>query len=201
MKLPRPGWCLPFRIGETDGVEGPRFGGAPPAGVVPRVSTAESRYLMTIPWGGGEVSVFIGFDPRADDVRAPWVSRATIFDDGAGHIQAVAHAAAPRGTSKALAAFPGRALSVEPETADVSRGWPAFCHHKIGGQAVFGDADEGLLGDVDALAAQGFAHAVQLSLPGPTDASPLGFSWPFGEDIFHLFLKDGPPMDFRFVWA
>jgi hypothetical protein len=96
--------------------------------------------------------------------------------------------------------FPSRSLLIETESLEVDEGWPAFADHKIGGQPIFHDADLGLLRAVDELAAQGFAHGVQLCFPSPQDAR-LQFNWPFANDTFHLFVKNGPPMDFRFVCA
>jgi hypothetical protein len=187
-------------MAKPDVDRGGRFGGPPPKGVGPAVKSAESSYLLTVPWDGGEISIFIGLDSLADGERSPAVSRSKIFDNSAALVQGVFHPPLPRGKNRSLVACEGRALVVEPETEDEEPGFPAISGHKLGGRAVYRDPDEETSQAVRKEEAAGFVHAIQLNFPSNLDDAP-SLSWPFDDDLFHVFFKAGRSPDFRFIWG
>jgi hypothetical protein len=196
-------FCEPVRILPKDSLAGARFGGSAPRGVVPLSLGRRAQYLLTVPWNGAELSVFTAFVYAPDDPDCIWGLGKMAFEQGNPFVEAVLHAPAPRsGVKRRSSQFRGHALLVEPQRSDFDREleghWP---DSKLGGLPVFYDAGADLQEVARNVIKAGFTHALQLSTPTDRDALVEG-SWPFGDWVFHIFIREGSPkLEFRFIWG
>jgi hypothetical protein len=202
-KTARSVLCQPFAIDTKDAREGARFGGLAPEGVSPPMRNNKVEYLLTVPRGSAELSLFISLIYESRNPRCVWRSVKTVLDEQQGHVQAILHTPAKRSlSSRFKSSFEGHALRIDQPEADVDPevGGP-WASHKLGGVPVFYDSGS----DLDDLAAavmhSGYAHIIQLAPPSSRDA-PVKGSWPFGESVLHVFGKtDGHDSSFRFIWG
>src|SRR5262249_32649824 len=152
-----------------------------PVGIRPRLVIEESEYLLTIPWGDREISVFIALDVLAKDYRCPVLSAKKVLDETTPYAQAVIHSAAPRASESGLrSSIPAHSLHIEKPRLDVDPNdrempWP---NHKIGGRPVFLDAGSDLAEVADDILMRGYDHVIQLCFPDDRDTS-LSVNWPF----------------------
>lgn len=176
--------CVPFAFIESDQIRGPRFGGAPPAGVFP--ASESGRYLLSIPLLGKvgmEVSVFLNcdFDFILDQ-------RGTILSDSSVEVRL--HPESPRDVTRP-ADFLAFGLKLKPPVVEQDE---ISDHHKLGGVPyLIHPYEEDLESKVEELLAEGFVQILQLNFPAGADDCAVGMSWPFGDGLFHVFGK--PPFD------
>jgi hypothetical protein len=195
--------CQPLRILRSDASSGPRLGGSAPQGISPGALDGRAEYLLTVPWMGRELSVFTAFVYSPEEPDCIWRLGKRVFQENNPYVEALLHEPTSRSRMKAyFSQFRGHSLEVERTRRDFDRDtggpWP---HSKLGGTPVFFDAGEDLEELARGLINEGFAHAVQLSMPTDKDAVVEG-AWPFGDWIFHVFVRHSPSRDqFRFMWG
>ena len=67
-------------------------------------------------------------------------------------------------------------------------------HHKTGGVPFFAQLEGTVLRDSLEAMASGYLHILHLDFPSQEDAEFSG-NWPFGENVFHVFAKQGQEED------
>jgi hypothetical protein len=184
-------------------IRGGRIGGEPPVGIRPKELGRGAQYLLTVPFAGHEISVFINGD-RSSLATPVIQNQGTWFRSGNGVVEAIAHAPAPRVESSSLESeLSPRALVVGPEQADVDETDPRFPLDvmKLGGTPYFHQNTMESHEEVERLAAVGFSQWLQLSLPSAAD-DPIEGSWPFAECNFHLFGRPVPTgIEWIYFWS
>lgn len=186
---------VPFSIGNGSSEDGPRLGGAAPAGVCP--STNRLKYFLTSPIEPGlMMSVFV--DP------------AFAFGDGfkrvvdGGGVEVHFHPPTTRGLEPTawdseLSPHPlvlgTEAEDVEPQDDDESSGdWQEdeveepYSSHKLRGVPFLVEQGEDLDMAVRGLLGKGFYQCLQIDFPGHEDGDVSG-TWPFGTGLFHVLIR------------
>lgn len=173
---------VPFLFSEPMRSSGPRFGGAPPLGVVP--SCAEAAYLGTVPILGEahqEVSLFL-----ACDFDFILEHRGEILDDSS--VEVKRHALSVRDESR-----PGFYQSYDLDLRGAAKdgdGDEVFDHHKLGGLPyLIHPYAEDLGSKVAKLLEVGYNQILQLDFPAGRGNCLVRGTWPFGDGMFHLLGK------------
>lgn len=194
--------CLPITIGTGSSETGPRLGGAPPEGVVPSKRTNLARFFMTLPLsaeGESEVSVFLGFD---FDQMANVTRR--VLGPADDLIEVIEHEKRARGrdSDEFLSEVSPHPLIIGVQSPDwfITGGERVIeSGHKIGGRPYVEQPRSTLLREMDSMMAEGFRQFVQIGFPGGRDSDVEG-DWPFGDGIFHLFMKKAATIEWRWMW-
>ena len=181
-----------------DSTTGPRLGGRPPVGVVPK--NKGLSYLITLPWSEElEVSLFV--DADADFI----FSSAASVPSGPPHYELIRHEPRPRGESGAydseLSEHPILIGDLVDDAGELDFDGvrQPYSDHKIGGRPYFLQGEPELEDAVAALLADGFGHAIQLGFPGSPGVDVRG-TWPFGDGLFHVLVRevrDGDGLEWR----
>lgn len=185
-----PSVSIPIRVGSGPSDVGPRLGGRAPEGVRPQGGSASTAYLMTLPLGiqpALEASIFLSFD----------------FDgmaDAAGDL-------APNGPVTVLTHTPSRRATTREYASNLSEhplilGVPSNdeltsdtgvrltkSSHKIGGRPFFLHGEPTIETDVEIAYRAGFRQLVQLAFPGGSGDATVSGDWPFGDGLFHVFVR------------
>ena len=191
-----PRRCLPLLIGDGDSEQGARLGGRPPLNVRPL--NKKCVYFISVPMdvaGTTYLSVFVN-----TSVKRFSEMNAKVLPSGTG-VELIEHPAAPRVTqAEAVSEWSEHPLVPLDEIDDdvpleTGRVQP-LSSHKVGGRPYFVQAFKKLRQSVEALEQQGYRQLLQLDFPGKRDAE-VGGTWPFGDGVFHVFVKaNGGP----FYW-
>lgn len=186
-------WCQVLVFQESDNNLGPRIGGKRPHNVRPRVVLPHTRYLLTLPWvGGEEVSLFTSVTDQTGQY-CTWNYTKQWHNETCPLVQAVRHPVSHRSrTSDCQSLLSGKAVTLKGSKDITGRSEI----NKQGGQAYFHNQEEDLIHMSQQLFADGFIHVVQLFMP------PVSGTWPFGEETFQLFARQvGSELSVRYVWG
>ncbi|PTX99892.1 hypothetical protein DB346_18965 [Verrucomicrobia bacterium LW23] len=217
---PRP--YMPFTLPGGEIAWGCRFGGKPPEGVRPPFEPFV--YLLTLQYSIDphiEFSVFLNFSAahRDDHFNILSENKYRMFDaaspDGLDLLYVAVHGASVRDeAADPPYVLPSSRFEYGELAADESDDmFEVYRHHKIGGLPKYHYFKPSIADAGRALLMSGCTHLLQLSPPGANDFTvpphegeppgwPATMSWPFGDFVFHLFLRIvNDRYVFYFGWA
>lgn len=197
---------IPFTISIPDDGSGFRIGGKPPKEVTPNKIFPFTKYFLTIPMADGmEISIFYSFDYENDGEWNPFDMSHILFDGSRSKlIQAVPHRISQRGDGSDLESdLSGAAIEI---SNDIKRENPAdiypYPFHKIGGLPAFThEYDTGISRKCREIM-DDYHHLCQLSFESPPGDCVIKGNWPFGDSVFHFFLKkDENYFSYMYCWG
>jgi hypothetical protein len=194
------------------GTKDNRLGGRPPQGVRPKVVESYTRYLLTLNLKADlAVSLFTTFDYDNPQGRFDFFSSiGQLFSEDNILIQFVLHRPIGRDSDTTLASeippcsfiFKDKGKDPNATNPDDYEWEEIYADHKIGGIPFFEHLAESILEDSFRLLDEGWNHFFQMASPGPND-SDMDCDWPFGGDVFNLFVRelDGGDFGFSYGWG
>lgn len=181
------------------------LGGGGPAGVTPRCIYPLTKHLVTLPFADRRLSVFYTFDMSQDGAWNPFDNTHVLFDEANHLVQFVINDAREGEGYLGAGNLPRMGLDIGlnlrpdgPYDDEVS-----YPFHKIGGIPCFTRLfeDDFYSGCGKIMNQAGYVHLLQLAFPsGPNDVL-IDADWPFGDAIFHIFMKSGPVPSFKYCWG
>lgn len=194
---------VPFCIGGEDAASGPRIGGCAPIGVIPSFRNGDTKYLMTIPCSGDlEMSLFYSFDFFNDGPMGFHDGAYILHSEKSPMVEMITHPVTTRGEDGSLQFMTGRELILQKALKRENES-EIYEFHKFGGIPAFTrEFEESLSKDISNALKDRFVHLVQLAFPvGPND-SLVDCNWPFGDAIFHLFVRqDHSGFRYKYCWG
>ena len=195
-----------LHISQEDAQEGFRIGGLPPKNIKPKVLINNTKFLLTMPINDKcEISVFHSFD--FDGSNNPFSLSRTIYDHTKNSVlQFVPHQPQKRAqSSDLLSELTSHKIEISDTLYSEKEFDGEFCYpyHKIGGIPFFRfPLSESLIDTCDELMDAGYFHLLQLAFPmGPEDGDIEG-NWPFGENVFHVFISNrDTDFKFKYIWG
>jgi hypothetical protein len=183
--------CYPVVIGEYVTGNSNRIGGNRPNNVKPLNSAhddAKKKYFCTIALDRDrndlDVSFFIN-----DEIDFCYEKKGILLLDGEG-INFILHKPEPISIETDMASsLSMHSLYVGDEDFDSDDIDQIWTHHKIGGVPYFRKRSDDLLDLIKTKMLEGYKHLIQLSFPDSDDAVVSG-TWPFHDNIFHIFAKE-----------
>lgn len=183
--------------------DGFRVGGNPPKNVIPKWHDENTRYFMTVPLLENlEVSLFHSFNFEQDGTRNPFDSDHVLFSEECNLIQFVLHTPSPREKDACVLKSELSGHGCDLAKVQESETHQGYGYHKFGGIPVFERQDQLLNDLVEVSYKEGFQHFFQLAFPIESGDAVVSGNWPFGEMLFHVFLKyKNREFQFRYVWG
>ena len=189
-------------IGSGESEVGPRIGGRAPGGVQLAQEFDAATYLMTLPLSVQpelEASVFLSFDFEG------MADNSGLLRPN-GLVTVVAHGQSRRADTQGHVSLLSEHPLVLGDSAEdefVSDNGVRVIRssHKIGGRPFFLHGEPQLEADVEAAYRSGFRQLVQLAFPGGSNDATVSGDWPFGDGLFHVFVReDGEQFEFLRFW-
>src|SRR5215472_4829074 len=179
-------------ISTQDSQTGSRIGGDAPEGVRPEVVTSATQYLLTLALNEvREVSLFhsIDFDDPSN-ANNLYKNVSKLQPTESRIVQCVVHSPAGRSSSAELRSdLIGRALVIEPESADVQvePGGELLLGSKVGGRPYYFYGTTSYIESLTSLFEQGYCLVLQYTDGGYPERGH--FHSPFDQYTFHLLAR------------
>ena len=178
--------CVPFRFSAYDPLASSWLGGGAPKSHGLKVNNISHEFLLTINFLDDErqLSVFVAreYDRILSDegvLRSCTENDSAVISDLSQPCKEVSTTIGSRFQLRSLAfETPIRDGSLEDQDS-------VWNHHKIGGTPFI--AHDRFIAEAGKAFSSGFIHLLQMAFPNRDDG-PLSGTWPFGEDLLHLFV-------------